>query len=180
MLKKTIEKAFNKQINAEIYSAYLYLSMAAYFESIGLKGFAHWMRIQEMEEKIHAMKFFNYVNATNGRVTLTQIAGPETEWASPLAAFEAVLAHEIKVTGLIHGLVDLAIKEKDHASNNFLQWFVTEQVEEEESAGEIVSKLKLIGKDTSALFMLDGELAARPVPPDPTLGAATGGAKAGA
>ncbi len=166
MIGKKMSDAINKQINAETYSAYLYMAMSAYFESVGLKGFAHWMHMQAKEELIHALKFFTYVNSTGGRVVLTQIAAPEKEWASPLAAFEAAYAHEIKVTGMIHALVDLAIKEKDHAANSMLQWFVTEQIEEEENASEIVNKLKFIGKDTSALFMLDRELAARMPPVD--------------
>lgn len=168
MLKKTMLKAMNDQINAEMFSSYLYLSMEAYFQSISLKGFAAWMRAQAQEEMMHAMKLYDYIHDRGGKVNLEAIAKPETAWASPLAVFEAVLKHEEHVTSLINNLVDLAINEKDHASNNFLQWFVSEQVEEEASAGEVVEKLKLIKDNTSGLFMVDAELAKRvftmPVP----------------
>ena len=161
MLSKTIEKAINKQINAELWSGYLYLSMASYFESIGLKGFANWMWIQAREEATHAMRFYHHVIERNGRVLITAIDKVSTDWKSPLHAFEDTYTHEIKVTGLINNLVNLAISEKDHTTANMLQWFVNEQVEEESSASEIIQKLKLIGKDTSGLFMLDKELAVR-------------------
>jgi len=161
MLSKKMEKALNDQINAELYSAYLYLSMASYFESANLKGFANWMRVQNQEETLHAMKFFDYVLEKGGKVALQPIEGPQTTWKSPQAAFEAVYAHEQKVTALINKLVDLAIKEKDHATNITLQWFVTEQVEEEASADEVVQKLKLMANAPGGMFMLDRELAQR-------------------
>ena len=161
MLKKKIQKAINDQINAEMFSAYLYLSMEAYFQSISLKGFASWMRVQVQEEMMHGMKFYDFVNERGGKVTLEAITKPETSWASPLAAFEAILKHEEHVTSLINDLVDLAISEKDHASNNFFQWFVAEQVEEEASANEIVEKLKLVKDNPSGLFMVDAELGKR-------------------
>lgn len=161
MLKKKILKTLNDQINAEMFSSYLYLSMESYFQSISLKGFAAWMRVQAQEEMMHAMKFYDFVNERGGKVTLEAIAKPETTWATPLAAFEAVLKHEEHVTSLINNLVDLAISEKDHASNNFLQWFVAEQVEEEASASEVVEKLKLIQDNPSGLFMVDAELGKR-------------------
>lgn len=161
MLKKKIQKALNDQINAEMYSAYLYLSMESYFQSVSLGGFASWMRGQVQEELMHSMKFYDFVNERGGRVTLDTIKKPETDWKSPLAAFEHILKHEQTVTGLINDLVDLSIEEKDHASNIFLQWFVTEQVEEEATVGEIVDKLKLIQNDSSGLFMLDAELGKR-------------------
>ncbi|MCL2340380.1 MAG: ferritin [Proteobacteria bacterium] len=161
MLKKKILKALNDHINAEMYSSYFYLAMEAYFQSISLKGCAAWMRVQVQEELMHAMRFYDFVNERGGKVTLDAIAKPETAWTSPLAVFEAVLKHEGHVTGLINDLVDLAINEKDHATNNFLQWFVSEQVEEEASAAEIVEKLKLIKNDTSGLFMMDAELGKR-------------------
>ena len=161
MLKKKILKTLNDQINAEMFSSYLYLSMESYFQSISLKGFAAWMRVQAQEEMMHAMKFYDFVNERGGKVTLEAIAKPETTWATPLAAFEAVLKHEEHVTSLINNLVDLAISEKDHASNNFLQWFVAEQVEEEASASEVVEKLKLIQDNPSGLFMVDAELGRR-------------------
>ena len=161
MLKKKMLKGMNDQINAEMFSSYLYLSMEAYFQSISLRGFAAWMRDQAQEEMVHAMKFYDFVNERGGKVTLEAIAKPESTWASPLAAFEAALAHEQHVTSLINDLVDLAISEKDHASNIFLQWFVSEQVEEESSAGEVVDRLKLIKDNTSGLFMMDAELGRR-------------------
>lgn len=161
MLNKKIEEALNSQINAEMYSSYLYLSMSAYFESTGLSGFANWMRAQAQEELMHAMKFYDYVNERGGRVILGPIEAPLSEWESPLATFEATYEHEQKVTGLINDLVNLAMEEKDHATNTFLQWFVTEQVEEEASASEIVNKLKLIGDAPGGLFMLDRELGTR-------------------
>ena len=160
-MKKKILKSLNEQINAEMFSSYLYLSMEAYFQSISLKGFAAWMRVQAQEEMMHGMKFYDFVNERGGKVTLEAIAKPETTWATPLAAFEAVLKHEEHVTSLINNLVDLAISEKDHASNNFLQWFVAEQVEEEASANEVVEKLKLIQDNPSGLFMVDAELGKR-------------------
>jgi ferritin len=161
MLNESIEEALNKQINAELYSAYLYLSLASYFESINLTGFSNWLKVQTQEELTHAMKIYNYVNNQGGRAILSAIDGPPTQWSSPLAAFEEVYRHEQKVTGLINNLVNLAIAEKDHATNNFLQWFVSEQVEEEASASSIVQKLKLIKDAPGGLFMLDRELAQR-------------------
>ncbi len=160
-LSTRMEEALNEQINAELYSSYLYLSMSAYFESISLKGFAQWMKAQAEEELLHAIKFYDFVNERGGRVILKAIKAPETEWESPLAVFEAVLKHEQMVTGLINDLVNLAIEEKDHATNIFLQWFVSEQVEEEASAEEIVQKLKLMGEARGGMFMLDRELGER-------------------
>jgi ferritin len=156
-----MQAALNKQINAELHSAYIYLSMAAYFEDKNLTGFAHWMRVQAKEELGHAMKFFDFIVERRGRVLLEPVAAVPIEWASPLAVFENALAHEQKVTGLIHGLVNLAIEERDHAANSFLQWFVDEQVEEEASADAIVQQLKLAGDSGVALLMLDRELGAR-------------------
>jgi ferritin len=161
MLSKKMEKAINQQINAEMYSAYLYLSMATFFESKSLGGFSNWMRQQAQEEMFHGMKMFDYVCERGGRVTLQAIDKPPSKWSSPLDAFENVLAHEQKVTGLINNLVNLAQKENDHASNIFLQWFVSEQVEEEDTAGGLVDKLIMIGKDANGLFMLDAELGQR-------------------
>jgi ferritin len=161
MISPKIEKALNDQINAELYSAYLYLSMAAYFESAGLPGSANWMRVQTQEERTHAMKFFDYVNERGGRVILKSIAEPPSQWKSPLAVFEAAYKHEQLVTGRINALVDLAIKGKDHATNAFLQWFVSEQVEEEKNADEIVRKLRQIANAPGAMFMLDSEMGKR-------------------
>ena len=164
MLNPKIEEAFNRQLNAELFSSYLYLSMAAYFESQNLKGMAHWMRIQVQEENLHGMKFFDFINERGGRVTLTEIAAPQVEWTSPVAAFQAAYEHECKVSGLINELADLALSEKDHAANAFLQWFITEQVEEEASVLEITEQLKLAGDQGSLLLMLDRELGQRTPP----------------
>ncbi len=161
MLSKKMEDALNKQCNAELYSAYLYLSMVAYFQSLNLPGSANWMTCQTQEEVLHAMKFFNFVNERGGRARLSAIEGPKVDWKSPLEAFEDALKHEQKVTGLINDLADLAVSEKDHATQAFLQWFVTEQVEEESSVGEVVNKLKLAGDNSGALLMIDQELARR-------------------
>ena len=161
MISKKMEKALNAQVNAELYSAYLYLSMEAFFQSLNLKGFANWMRAQTQEEVSHAMKIYDFINERGGRAVLKGIDGPPTEWDSPLVVFEAAYAHEQKVTGLINDLVDLAIKEKDHATNSFLQWFVNEQVEEEASADEIVQQLKMMEKAPGGMFMLDRELGQR-------------------
>jgi len=161
MVSKKMQDAINSQINAELYSENLYLSMSAYFEDLSLAGFAHWMRVQAQEERIHAMKFFDYVNERGGRVTVSAVKAPPKTWKSPLTAFEEALKHEKKVTSLINNLVDLEIKEKDHASNSFLAWYVDEQVEEEATADEIVSKLKLMKDAPGGLFMVDQELGAR-------------------
>lgn len=161
MISEKMQEALNEQVNAELYSAYLYLSMVAYFESENLHGFATWMRVQTQEEVMHAMKIYDYVNERGGRVTLKSIAEPPTEWKSPLAAFEAAYQHEQKVTGLINGLVNLAIEEKDHAANMFLQWFVNEQVEEENNADTIVQRIKLMADAPGAMYMLDNEMGQR-------------------
>ncbi len=162
MLGKKVESAFNGQINAELYSSYLYLSMAAYFASSNLSGFAHWMRVQADEEKKHAMKFYDHILERGGGVVLKPIDCPKTSWKSPLEAFEDAYGHEVKVTGMINGLVDLSYSENDHASRSFLKWFIDEQVEEEASANDIVSKLRLIGdKPSGALLMLDHHLGKR-------------------
>ena len=165
MLTSKTQEALNKQLNAELYSSYLYLSMSAFFESQSLAGMANWMRIQAEEELGHALKFFDFINERNGRVVLAQVDAPEIEWGSVLDAFKDTLTHEQKVTSLINELVNLSISEKDHAANAFLQWFVTEQVEEESAAQAIVDKLKLTGQDGMALFMLDAELGQRTPPP---------------
>ncbi len=161
MLNNDIEKALNAQVNAEMYSAYLYLSMSAYFQSKSLGGFASWMRVQAQEEMVHAMKLYDFINERGGRVILEPIEAPPTEWDSPLATFEAVYEHEQKVTGLINELVELALEKHDHATNIFLQWFVSEQVEEEDSANDVVEKIKLVGDAKGGLFMLDRELGQR-------------------
>ena len=168
MLSERITEALNKQINNEIYSAYLYLSMSAHSTFIGLKGFANWFMVQYQEEMVHAMKIYDYINAQGGQVKLMAVAQPPIEFGSPLEMFEKTLEHEKFVTKCINDLVDLAIEEKDHASNIFLQWFVTEQIEEEANDNEIISKLKLVGKEVNGLFMIDKELAARVFTPPAT------------
>jgi ferritin len=161
MINKKMEKAINEQINAEFYSAYLYLAMSTHFAAEGLAGFATWMRMQVQEEMFHAMKMYDFLNERGGRVVLAAINQPPADWKSPLDVFEKVAAHEVKVTGMINDLVNLALTEKDHATYIFLQWFVTEQVEEEASASGVRQKLKLIGKDASGLFVLDREMGQR-------------------
>jgi ferritin len=161
VLDKDVERGINQQINAELYSAYLYYSMSAYFEAQSLKGFSHWMRVQALEEMTHVQKFFSYVNDRGGRVTLDPIEAPAMEWESPLAVFEAVYSHEVHVTGLINKLMDMALAKSDHASSSFLRWFVTEQVEEEASADEVLQKLKLVEKTEGGLFLLDQEMDGR-------------------
>jgi ferritin len=161
MLSEKMQAALNEQINAELSSSYAYLSIAAHFEAENLNGFANWMHIQSGEENTHAMKFYHYIISRRGRVTLKPLAGPKTEWASPLEAFEDALKHEQKVTSLINNLVDLAIKEKDHATNSFLKWFVDEQVEEEANVDAVIQDLKRAGNSAQMLLMLDRELAGR-------------------
>jgi ferritin len=163
MLSKKIENAINKQINAELWSAYLYLSMSAYFESINLGGFANWMRVQAQEEVGHAMRFYNHVVERRSRVTVSAITAPPVSWKSPLNAFEDAFKHEQKVTGLIYDIASIATAEKDHATMSMLKWFIDEQVEEESSTDAIVQKLKMIGSNTGGLYMLDRELSQRKV-----------------
>lgn len=160
-MKKEMEKAFNKQVNAELYSSYLYLAMESYFQSISLTGFASWMRAQVQEEMFHGIKMYNYIHERGGKAKLEAIAKPEEKWESPLLAFEHILAHEQHVTSLINNLIDVAQDTRDHAAKAFLDWFITEQVEEEASVGQIVDRLRLIGKDSSGLFFLDSELGKR-------------------
>ena len=156
-----VEKKINEQINAELYSAYLYLSMSAYCESLNLSGFANWMYVQFQEENSHAMKFYRYLNERGGRVELSAIEKPPASWGNVIEVFREVYAHEVKVTGLINELVDLAIQEKDHATVNMLQWYVDEQVEEEANASDLVAQLEMIEGKGSALLMLDRELKQR-------------------
>lgn len=161
MIKENILNLLNKQINEELYSSYLYLSMSAYFSSINLDGFANWMRIQSEEEYSHAMKIYDLIIQRDGKITLTKIKDPKAVWKSPLDAFQDTLKHEQHISNLINEIVNLTIKEKDHATNQFFQWFVSEQVEEEANAKAIVYKLKMIGDTKGGLYMLDRELAQR-------------------
>jgi ferritin len=171
MLSEKMQAGLNDQVNAELYSAYLYLSMSARLHSANLPGAAHWMYAQAHEELVHALKMYLHIIERNGTAELAPIAGPPKAWDSPLAVFEAAYGHEQMVTGRINALVNLAIEEADHASNNFLQWYVKEQVEEESSTFDVVQKLRLAGGQGAALFLIDQELAARippfvvPIPP---------------
>ena len=161
MLKETVQEAINKQINAEIHSAYLYLSMSAWFEHEGLSGFANWMKIQYKEELTHATKFFDYVHERNGRVILEPVAGVPADFGGVIDVFEKTLEHEQKVTAMIDELVDVAEKANDRASQSFLQWYVDEQVEEEATVNEILDNLRLIDGQGNGLFMMNRELASR-------------------
>ncbi len=161
MLSRTMQDAINEQIKNELYSAYLYLSMSAYCESINLPGFALWMRMQAQEEVGHAMKFYESVHGRGGRVVLLAIDQPPAEFQSPLGVFEKTLEHEQKVTAMINNLYELAIQEKDYASKVLLQWFVTEQVEEEDSAMKVIDTLRMVGDSRQALLMLDREMGGR-------------------
>ncbi|MFW5831950.1 MAG: ferritin [Prolixibacteraceae bacterium] len=161
MVKEKTLNALNEQINAEQYSAFLYLSMSAWFEDKGLPGFANWMYVQYQEELTHANKFFNYVNERSGRVEVKAIEQVPTEFESVVDIVEKTLEHEKKVTGLIDKLMDVAIEERDHATQSFLQWFVDEQVEEEANVEQLLDALRLTKGEGNGLFMLDRELAQR-------------------
>ena len=161
MISPKIQDALNAQINAEFWSAYLYLSMGMHFEAEGRTGIANWFRIQFKEEQAHAEIFINYLLSRGGRVELKAIEAVPTTWESPLAAFEATLEHEEKVTAMINALYALAEQEHDYATRGKLDWFVAEQVEEEETAQNLIDRLKLVGDNGLALFMLDQELATR-------------------
>lgn len=160
-MNQTVEEALNEQIKNEFYSAFVYLSMSAYCEAHNLAGFANWTRMQYEEEVGHAMRLFDFVNDRGGRVNLRAITQPPTEFDSPLQLFQDVLAHERKVTKMIHDLYALAVKENDYPTQVEMQWFISEQVEEEKSASDIVEQLKMVGDSNTALLMLDRELARR-------------------
>lgn len=161
MISKIMQDAINDQINKELYSSYLYLSMAAYFEDRNLSGFSHWMRVQEAEEREHAMKLYDFLLERGGKVILKAIDAPKTEWKSTLEVAEEVAAHEAKVTASIYALYETALKEKDYPAQVMLQWFISEQVEEEKNAADIVANLKLIEERGTAVLMLDHRLAKR-------------------
>lgn len=161
MLKDTVLAKLNDQLHHELESAYTYYAMAGYFESINLKGFAHWMLIQAQEELTHVNRIFNYINDRGARVTLKAVAAPKHDWKTPLDAMKDAYKHECKVSEQINQCVSLAIKEHDHPTNTFLQWFVAEQIEEEATADQVVQSLKLIGDNPSGLFLLDTELGKR-------------------
>jgi ferritin len=168
MLSKKMENALNEQINKEMYSAYLYMSMSAHSTNVGLPGFANWFMIQYKEEMEHAMKIYDYVNDRGGEVSLKAIDEPLSTFKDAMDMFQKTLKHEQFITKSINELVDLAIKENDHATQIFLQWYVTEQIEEEGNDNDIIAKLKLIGENGNGLLMLDKELSARVFTPDTT------------
>jgi ferritin len=178
VLNDKIRKAFTDQFDAEFYSAYLYLAMAAYCQAADLPGFAHWFRIQVQEELVHATKFYDFVHARGGRMELGAVPKPPLEWPSASAAFEDALKHEEYITGRIDNLVALARAEKDFAADNFLQWFVSEQVEEEASVTEVLRKLRIAGSQGPGLYALDQEMAARVF--TPPAGMASSGAEGAA
>jgi ferritin len=161
MLTKKIEESLNKEVNAEFYSAYLYLSMSAYFERQNMKGFANWMKVQYQEELAHALHIVDYINGRGGRVKLVAITAPKHDWKNSIEVFTDTLKHEVTVTDQINELVDISLKEKDHATVNILQWFVSEQVEEEANVSEILQQLKIIEGKGPGLFMIDRELKMR-------------------
>ncbi len=157
MISKRLEDALNKQLNAELYSAYLYLSMSAFLATKNLSGFSHWMKLQFEEEQAHAMKFFQYIIDRGGKVELSKIEAPKSEWKDIIDVFAHVVKHEAHVTKMINDLVNIALEEKDHATVAMLQWYVSEQVEEEATVGDIYDQLTLIEGKGAGLFMLDRE-----------------------
>ncbi|KUJ99707.1 MAG: Ferritin-like protein [Thermococcales archaeon 44_46] len=168
MLSEKMLKALNEQLNKELYSAYLYFAMAAYFDDLNLEGFANWMKAQAEEEMGHALRFYNYIYDRNGRVELSEIPKPPKEWESPIDAFEAAYEHEKFISKSIHELAALAEEEKDYPTRAFLEWFINEQIEEEASVKKILDKLKFAKDSPQIIFMLDTELAAR-APKLPTI-----------
>ncbi len=160
-MSEKMKKALNSQVNAELFASYLYLSMCAWFEAQGLTGFASWMRVQVQEEMFHAIKIFDYIHDRKVEVELEALAKPESAWGTPLEVIESAVQHEQKVTAMINDLVNCAIDERDHAANQFLQWYVAEQVEEEANFGAVYDRLKLVGNDSAGLFALDLEMSKR-------------------
>ncbi len=160
-MNQKVQDALNEQINAELHSAYIYLSMSAHFEEQSLSGMAQWMRLQAEEEMAHTMRLYDFVHARGGTVILEAVEGPPTEWGTPVSIFEAALAHEKKITGMIHDLYALATDEKDYPAQSMLQWFVDEQVEEEDNVGNVVDQLKMVSDDLPGLLLMDRELGAR-------------------
>ena len=167
MISDTMEKALNEQVNKEFYSAYLYLAMSAYCNTTGLPGFAHWMRMQYEEEIMHVTKMYDYILGQGGAVHLKAIEEPPKTYGTPLEVFETTLEHEQLVTNLIHKLMGLAVEERDYATQTFLQWYVTEQVEEEANVNDILAPLRMVGNDKGGLMMIDQQLATRATPTPP-------------
>jgi ferritin len=166
MLSEKMATALNGQVNVELQSAYQYLAMSAFFESSDLKGFAHWMRIQYQEERAHALKMYDFIHDRDGEVVLLPLPAPVMKWDSPRATFAAALENERHNSSKIDELCELAMTERDHASLAFLQWFVNEQVEEESVARDLLRKLEMVADSNAGLFMMDQELAGRPLPPE--------------
>jgi ferritin len=164
MISDKMQAALNEQVNKEFFSAYMYLAMSAYCNTLGLPGFAHWMRMQYEEEIMHVTKMYDYIMDQGGEMELLAIEKPEKEYGTPLEIFTTTLEHEQLVTGLIHRLMDLAVEERDYATQTFLQWYVTEQVEEESNVNDILSPLRMVGDDKGGLMMIDQQLAGRPAP----------------
>jgi ferritin len=161
MISEKMTHALNEQVNREMYSAYLYMAMSNHSNQAGLKGFANWFMVQYHEEMLHAMKIYEYIQRQGAVATLGAIQAPPADFESPLDMFTQTLAHEQFITRSINDLMEIAIAEKDHATQIFLEWYVTEQVEEEENDNDIIAQLKLIGDNPQGLMMLDRELAAR-------------------
>ena len=164
MISEKMQDALNKQVNEEFFSAYMYLAMSAYCSTIGLPGFANWMRMQYEEEIMHVTKMYDYIMGQGGVIELKAIEQPDQVYGTPLEIFEKTLEHEQLVTNLIHRLMDLAVEERDYATQTFLQWYVTEQVEEESNVNDILSPLRMVGDDKGGLMMIDQQLAGRMAP----------------
>lgn len=171
MISGKMAKALNKQLNNELFSAYLYLSMSSFANCAGMKGAANWLMVQHQEELVHFMKFYDYLNEQGVQAEISAMDGPPVKFGSLVSMFEQALKHEQFITRSINDWMELAVKEKDHATQIFLQWFVTEQVEEEASAGEVIARLKIAGETGPGLLMVDGELATRVFTPPPTTAA---------
>ncbi|MBN2163466.1 MAG: ferritin [Pontiellaceae bacterium] len=163
MISKDMQKALNEQVNKEFYSAYLYLAMSAYCSTAGLPGFAHWMRLQYEEENLHVTKMYDYILDQGGEVDLKMIEEPPKEFGTPLEIFEKTLEHEQFITKSIHNLMGLAVDERDYATQAFLQWYVTEQVEEEANVQDVLNPLRMVGNDKGGLMMIDQKLGGRAV-----------------
>ncbi len=168
MIRENMQDALNEQINHEFYSAYVYTAMSAYFSSKNLNGFANWMRVQAQEELQHAMRVYDFLVDRDGEIELQDIKCPPKSWDSPLAAFQKAKENETELSARINDLVDLSLEVRDHATNTFLQWFVSEQVEEEAAVNEIIDTLKLVGDDGNGLFLVDRDLAQRTLKPEET------------
>jgi ferritin len=167
MLNPIVATALNVQLNKELFSAHLYLNMSSAAAAMGFKGTASWFMVQYQEEMVHFMKFYAYINSQGDQAVVNELPAPPSSFASLLEMFEQTLKHEQAITGWINELAELAVAEKDHATQIFLQWFITEQIEEEESDREIIAKLKLIGDNGYGQLMLDGELGTRVFTPPP-------------